>query len=72
MSKRFIRLKEVIQITGLARSTIYAAIKDGSFPSQIKLTQRAIGWSEEQVFEWVGSRLPKKHENGSQRTITKP
>ena len=34
MSDRLIRIREVSEITSLARSTIYKYIQDGTFPKQ--------------------------------------
>ena len=54
MGDRFLRLKEVIHITGLSRSTIYAEISKGDFPKQIKLTgSRSVGWLESEITSWV-------------------
>lgn len=39
-------------MTGLSRSSIYAAIKQGTFPAQLKLTARSSGWLESEVVEW--------------------
>ncbi|MGC3094884.1 AlpA family transcriptional regulator [Pseudomonas aeruginosa] len=41
---RIIRLKEVIDSTGLARSTIYKYIKEGTFPKPVSLGDRCVGW----------------------------
>jgi prophage regulatory protein len=41
---RIIRLKEVIESTGLARSTVYKFISDGVFPKPISLGDRCVGW----------------------------
>ena len=57
MTAKILRLKEVIQITGLSRSTIYAEIAKGNFPRQIKLTgARSVGWHESSIAQWVESR----------------
>jgi len=55
-SERIIKLKDVITMTGLSRSSIYALIKKGVFPAQIKLTARASGWHWREVQEWLSSR----------------
>lgn len=55
---RIIRIKEVVSITGLSRSSIYAAIKQGTFPSQLKLSRRSSGWLESEVIEWR-DKLPR-------------
>ena len=54
---RLIRLPEVIVRTGLKRSTIYAAIQAGTFPAQIPLGMRAVGWDESEVSAWVEARI---------------
>jgi prophage regulatory protein len=54
---RFIRLPEVKQITGLGKTTLYALIKEGSFPAPVPLTGRAVGWVAEEVYQWVRDRI---------------
>ena len=39
---RIMRLKEVIEKTGLSRSTIYNLISQGKFPKQIELGARSV------------------------------
>lgn len=53
MSFKVLRLPEVIEITGLGRSTIYAKVSRGNFPSPIKLGERAVGWIDSDVYEWI-------------------
>ncbi|AKV10870.1 hypothetical protein B723_16820 [Pseudomonas fluorescens NCIMB 11764] len=54
---RIMRLKEVIDCTGLGRSTIYKYISEGSFPKTVSLGDRAVGWVESEVMGWVMSRI---------------
>lgn len=56
MSFKVLRLPEVIEITGLGRSTIYAKVSRGSFPSPIKLGERAVGWIDSDVYEWISAK----------------
>lgn len=59
MTGRILRLKEVIAITGLSRSTIYAEIAKGEFPKQVQLTgNRSVGWHENAIIQWIESRQP--------------
>lgn len=51
--KRFIEIKEVCHIIGLAKSMVYKMIKEGRFPPPYKLSPGASRWSEEEVFSWV-------------------
>ncbi|QOL48991.1 AlpA family phage regulatory protein [Massilia litorea] len=39
-SGRIIRIREVMSMTGLSRSSIYSAIKQGTFPAQLKPSAR--------------------------------
>lgn len=50
---RIIRLKTVLERTGLSRSTIYRKIREGSFPAQLKLTVHGAGWHESAVSRWI-------------------
>lgn len=46
---RLMRLKDVMQQTGLARATIYKYMSDGSFPLSVPLGGRAVAWVEHEV-----------------------
>ena len=50
---RVLRLPRVQACTGLARSTIYVRVADGSFPQPIRLGARAVGWIESEVDAWI-------------------
>jgi prophage regulatory protein len=55
--RRFLRISEVQALTGLARSTIYAWSAQGRFPAAIRLSPRAVRWSESDVQEWLRERV---------------
>lgn len=63
-SDRIIKLREVIAMTGLSRSSIYLLIKKGTFPVQVKLSTRSSGWFLSEINSWVVSR-PRGSECGS-------
>lgn len=48
-----VRLPRVIERTGLARSTIYGRIRDGSFPKPVSLGPRAVGWLISDIDSWI-------------------
>ena len=57
MSLKILRLKDVLSMTGLSRSTVYVEIAKGNFPKQIKLTgNRSVGWHESAIIQWIESR----------------
>lgn len=50
------RLPGVKHITGLSRSSIYAGVKNGSFPAPLSLGERAVGWLDSEIMAWVQTR----------------
>jgi len=54
---KIVRLRDVMQRTGLSRSTIYARLRDGEFPSAIRLGPRAVGWLECEIEDWIEARI---------------
>ena len=61
---RIWRRKRVEAETGLARSTIYAMVKAGTFPPQIHLGPRSVGWVGLEVLEWISRRIEQSREEG--------
>lgn len=57
MESRILRRPQVQHRTGLSRSTIYAMMKEGRFPRPIRLSARAVGWTETSINEWLESRI---------------
>ena len=57
MEHHILRLKDVIAMTGLSRSTIYLRMDQGKFPQQINLGSRAVGWVSSEVNEWIDERI---------------
>ena len=56
-SEGLARLPIVLNATGLSRSTLYARVKIGEFPSPVKLGERSVAWPVEQVRAWIASRI---------------
>lgn len=56
MENRILRIKEVIQMTGLSRTTIYGYVKNGEFPKQVQLTKRSVGWKLSEIKNWIDNR----------------
>ncbi len=59
---RIIRLKEVLDNTGLARSTVYKYIAEDFFPKPVSLGDRAVGWVESEVHDWIIARIEQRDE----------
>lgn len=54
---KLFRLPQVLEITGLGRSTIYVKIKAGEFPAPINLGPRSVAWRSTDVTGWIDSRI---------------
>lgn len=55
--ERLLRMQDVESYTGLKRSSIYRAIEAGSFPKQVRLGARAVGFPASQVQAWIAARI---------------
>lgn len=60
--KAVLRLPDVIQRTGLSRSTIYARIKSGHLTPPLKLGARAVGWLSSDIDEFIDSLVTTSRE----------
>lgn len=47
-----IRLNEVAELLGVARSTIYKWVNQGTFPSPVRINERAVRWRTEDIERW--------------------
>ena len=52
----FMRLPDVLQATGLGRSTVYRMVAEHTFPAPVKLAKRAVGWRHDDVRQWSDAR----------------
>ena len=56
---RILRTPEVVETTGLSKTTIWRRLRSGDFPIPVKLggpDSRLIGWKQEDIEEWIDSR----------------
>ena len=56
MEQKIIRIKEVLKLVPICRSTIYKQIDEGKFPRPIKLGTRARAWRIKDIEEWIETR----------------
>ncbi len=55
---RFLSVKDVQQITGLSKSTIYRQIKEGLFSKPLVLAARKVGFLQVELEAWIQNRRP--------------
>ena len=51
--ERILRMRTVLQRIGLSRSTVYRKMKEGTFPSQVRLSEHCSGWRESEINRWI-------------------
>jgi prophage regulatory protein len=56
---RLLRLPQVIEATGLGKTTIYALQALGDFPMRVKITAHSVAWVEEEVQAWLTARIER-------------
>lgn len=60
---KIISIKDVTELTGLSRSTIYEMVNprskyfDASFPKKVSLTINRVGWVASEINQWIESRI---------------
>ncbi|RUR34096.1 AlpA family transcriptional regulator [Vreelandella andesensis] len=62
---KLIRIKDVMERTGLARSTIYKYINLGQFPQPIKLGTRAVAWVESEIDTWINDSIKRRDDDAA-------
>src|SRR6202035_4094945 len=66
---RLLRLPQVIDATGLGKTTIYELQGRGDFPMRVKITAHSVAWVEEEVQAWLAARIERaRSETAAART----
>ncbi|WP_066799491.1 helix-turn-helix transcriptional regulator [Sphingomonas soli] len=50
---RILRIKTVLERTGLSRSTMYRKIQNGTFPKNVQISTRCAGWRGSAINAWL-------------------
>jgi len=50
---RILRLKSVLERTGLSRSTLYRKVQERTFPRALRISARCTGWRESDIEAWL-------------------
>ena len=62
---RILRRLQVQDRTGFSRSSIYVGVKNGTFPSPIRLGEKAVGWIESEIDAWLDARVNARKAGGA-------
>jgi prophage regulatory protein len=60
-SHRLLRIREVSIKTGLPETSVYDAIRSGSFPPPVKIAARSSAWLESEVDRWIDERIATRN-----------
>ncbi|EAX5650511.1 AlpA family transcriptional regulator [Salmonella enterica] len=57
---RLLRISDVMNLTGLPKSTIYLKIKNNEFPNQVSIGSRSVAWVEKEINEWISNSIQSR------------
>ncbi|MGV6491329.1 helix-turn-helix transcriptional regulator [Stenotrophomonas rhizophila] len=61
--RRLLRLKQVLDRTGLPKSTMYSRISAGTFPKQVPVGS-SVRWLESEVEAWIQALVDERDHPG--------
>jgi predicted DNA-binding transcriptional regulator AlpA len=53
VAEAFLRLQQVQELVPLSKGEIYARIREGKFPNQIRLSHKVAVWRKTEVEAWM-------------------
>ena len=53
---KVLRTRDVTDVTGLSRVTIWRLERAGDFPERIRLGQNSVGWFQDEIEAWLINR----------------
>jgi len=66
-----IRLKVVVQRTGLPISSIYEMMDNDEFPHSVELSERRVAWVEAEIDAWIAARIAERDEKLERIPLTR-
>ena len=60
MSQKILKLPDVMQRCALSRSSIYAFMAENRFPKPCSLGERAVGWIESEIHDWISQKAESR------------
>jgi prophage regulatory protein len=57
-TRALLRLVDVCKLVGLSRSSVYARMKEGSFPRAVRLSEHTVRWRASDVATWIADQRP--------------
>jgi prophage regulatory protein len=62
-TRKLIRIKSVIEMTGLSKSYLYQLSSKNIFPRSIPLVPggSSVAWVESEILDWIDSRISERN-----------
>jgi len=57
---QLIRLAVVLEMTGLSKTSLYEAVNSGSFPKNVKISERSSAWVKSEVLVWIKEKIEER------------
>lgn len=57
---KLLKMRDVMALTSLAKSTIYKYIDTEGFPKQVKLGSGSVAWIEGEVLDWIEAKIAQR------------
>lgn len=57
---KLLKMRDVMELTSLAKSTIYKYIDTEGFPKQVKLGSGSVAWVESEVLDWIEAKIAQR------------
>lgn len=68
-NRTLIRRPEVLRRVGIKTTTLYRLMSAGHFPRPVKIGVAAVAWVEDEVDEWIASRISERETTKCGTTI---
>ena len=62
MIEKFMKRREVSDLTRLSRSAIYAGMRNGTFPHTVKVGKSAVVWRALEIEAWQAARIAESRD----------
>lgn len=57
-----LKIKQVLELVPVGKTTLYKMIDDGKFPRPIRLSERAVAWRKSDILQWIDNLETTKKE----------
>ncbi len=56
MDSKLLTQKQVVDLVGLSRTTIWRLERAGQFPRRLQVSTKAVRWNQSEILDWINSR----------------